>query len=257
MRAQQGIGTILILIAIVLASIIAAFLLIQTADQLRTKALTLQKQHERMIMDRILIKEVKGVVGYCGDHQCVTYLLIKAMLAPGADPVDLRKLIMSFTTNDVSLQGIRYVPPEDLYSEFNSDKNTLIIIHNLILDENVSPYPACRATLINVMNELARFGFKNAYDIAFVAQALDPFDQNSTDIRIGTYYTALWTDCYGKGDTYTLLPNQEIIIFYRPKYPLQASEPFTIELGTAQGYPTTKDLITPRGFEGKVVDIYP
>ncbi|NPA86828.1 MAG: hypothetical protein GXO00_02370 [Candidatus Diapherotrites archaeon] len=254
MRSQQGIGTILILIAIVLASVIAAYLLIQTADQLKTKAMNLQREHEQMIVDRVLIKEVKGVVGDCGGEQCVTYLLIKLMLAPGANPLDLRKLLMSFTTNDMALQGITYVPPEDLYQY--SDKNSLVIVHNLVLDDNVSPYPACRATLINVMNELATFGYDYAYDIAFLAEALDPFS-DSGDVRSGTFYTALWTDCYDKGDTQMLLPNQEIIVFYKPKRPLNPSEPFTIEFGTAQGYSTAMELLVPRGFEGRVVTIYP
>ena len=250
MKAQQGIGTILILIAIVLASVIAAFLLIQTADQLRTKALTLQREHERLLMDRVIVKEVDGVTGDCNGEQCVRYIIIRAMLAPGSNPLDLTKALFSFITSDIAMQGIRYVPPEDLYTYDENDTN-LIIIHNVIIgDTNYSSYPACRASLLHIMDSLG------VYDISKIAEALDPF-LGTNDPRTGSIFTALWTDCYDKGDTRSLLKDQEIMIFYRPKRPLYPSEEFSIEIGSPQGYSESKDLMVPRGFEGKVVKIFP
>ena len=250
MKAQQGIGTILILISVVLASVIAAFLLIQTADQLRTKALNIQKEHERLLMDRVIIKEVKGITDDCGGEQCIRYVTIRLMLAPGSNPLDLTKVLFSFITPDSALQGIKYVPPEDLY-ELNQDKVELNIIHNAIMgDRNFSPYSSCRATLLHIMERLG------TYDIAEIVRALDPFEE-SNNPKIGTFFTALWTDCYDKGDTRSLLRDQEIIIFYRPKYPLFPSEEFSIEIGSPQGYSVSKDLMVPRGFEGKVVTIFP
>lgn len=255
MRGQQGIGTILILISVVLAAVIAAVLLIQTADQLRTKALNLQKQHEQLLMDRVIIKEIDGVVFGCGNEQCINYLLIKVSLAPGSDPFDLTKTLLGYTDPNVALEGIRYVAPEDLIYEFNvsgDPENTdLIRVHNLILDENISPYPACRATLMKVMQTI------NNYDIAYVAKVLDPFPLDSNDPRVGSFYTVLWTDCYDQGDTRSLLQNQEIIIFYRPKYPIHPSGQFAISIGIPQGYTEKKTLVAPRGFEGKIVTIYP
>ncbi len=260
MRAQQGIGTILILIAVVLAGVIAAVLLIQTADQLRTKALTLQKEHEQMMIDRVMIKEVQGIVDTTKSPQCVKYILMKVMLAPGSNPLDLRKVIMSFVTTDIALQGIKYVPPEELYTYSESGDpeqgdlnyvNIIILDSNLYSDPVMLENPACRATLLNVMEKL------NNYSIDYIAAVLDPFAPDTNNPKAGSFYTALWTDCYEKGDTTMLLPNQEILVFYRPKRCLLPSELFTVELGHAQGYSEVKKLMVPRGFEGKVVTIFP
>ena len=262
MQGQQGIGTILILIAIVLAAVIASVLVIQSANQLKTEALNIQKQHVSLLTDRIVIKSVEGVANICntenGKNPCITHLIITASLAQGSSPFDLRKTYMSVVTNDYALEGIRYIKPERLYYEFNvpndPERNELGALTVII--QNGS---ACEAELVNVMRKLASYGYADAFDITHIAYVLDPFplELNTIPPDLGTFYTALWTDCGGKGDTQTLLPNQEIKIFYRLREPLYPSDTFTLKIGLPQGVATTLNLEVPRGFEGKLVQIYP
>ncbi len=263
MRGQQGIGTILILIAIVLAAVIASVLIIQSANELKTQALNVQKEHESLLMDRLIIKEVDGVTAICDGNPCITHLILTVSLAPGASPFDLRKTYMSVVTDDYALEGVRYVKPEDLYYEFNvpddPERPELAVVTITIQDENSGKSLACRAELINIMRSLAQHGYPDAYDITHVAHVLDPYPLDLTTVPpdLGTFYTVLWTDCGGKGDTQTLLPDQEIKIFYRLRKPLAPSSDFTLKIGLPQGTPTTMELRVPRGFQGKLVTIYP
>ncbi len=256
MEGQSGIGTILVMIAIILTAVVVAILLVQTADELRVKARSIQKEQERMLLDRVMIKEVKGVTNICGSERCVTHLLIKAALYPGSNPMNLEKTTLSVITEDEALEGIRYVKPEDLPTEFSDvngdpERNELIIIADYISNGDSPPQPACRATLINAMRRL------NRYSLDYITYVMDPFPPNSSDPRIGSFYTVLWTDCYDKGDTVSLLRDQEIMIFYRLRSPLYPASSITLEMGHAQGYKESKELMLPRGFEGKIVKIFP
>ncbi len=255
-RGQQGIGSIIILIAIVLASALVAVLFVQLTDQMRTKAYMLQKEQESALLDRIVVEEVRGVVSRCGTDECITHLIITVSAGGGSNPINLEKLFLRYITEDVAMEGIVYVPPEDLFPLYvgRSEVDYLEELNRIseyINNGTEPPQKACRATLRNVGKELGIF------NIDLISRILDPFTDDTTDPEAGTIYTVLWVDCAEKGDTQSLLPGQKINIFYRVKEPIYPNERFTLGFGYSKGFTIPYELVAPSGFNSKVVRIYP
>ncbi len=238
MRAQQGIGSILLLIAIIVVAVIVAVLFIQTAQELKNTASTVTKQQQQTLLDRLTVREVTGVSGNCGGEKCVTGLIIRVTLATGSNPIDLRKTVLIFSSRDAEAVA-KYVPPEELY-ELNgtTDLNTLANHVN-----GYSGEPACAVELMEVMNLWGTSSMVDVYD-----RLEDALDESR--------YTALWLVCDEKGDTRSLLTEQEILVFYKLPSPLFAGDDFKLKFLVPQGTSYTGMFYVPRGFEGKTVDIY-
>jgi flagellin FlaB len=103
-KAEAGIGTLIIFIAMILVAAIAASVLIQTATSLQNKALLTGTRAEDQISTSMQVVSVYAEDGSSGDNLKEFYAKLK--LAPGSDPVKLNGTLVVFDTesNTTNLQ---------------------------------------------------------------------------------------------------------------------------------------------------------
>ena len=98
-KAEMGIGTLIIFIAMILVAAIAAGVLLQTASTLQNKALQTGQKSKGQVsttITPILLFADDGTDGL------VENFYLKAKLAPGSDPIKLDELLLSFDLNNKS-----------------------------------------------------------------------------------------------------------------------------------------------------------
>jgi len=97
-KGAQGIGTLIIFIAMILVAAVAAGVLIQTASSLQSKSLDVGRQTQERLTTDIEVVQVfatssSGVINTGGDN--VTFIL---RLGSGSTPVKLQDLLVRFDT---------------------------------------------------------------------------------------------------------------------------------------------------------------
>ena len=98
-KADMGIGTLIIFIAMILVAAIAAGVLIQTATSLQNRALLTGDRTRGQVstgMTTLLLYATNGSDGLVDDFRQ------KIKLSPGSDPVTLEDALLSFDTETVS-----------------------------------------------------------------------------------------------------------------------------------------------------------
>ncbi len=98
-KAEMGIGTLIIFIAMILVAAIAAGVLLQTASSLQNKALLTGEKSKGQVsttISPILLFAENGTT------QTLTDFYLKAKLAPGSDPIKLSELLISFDLQNKS-----------------------------------------------------------------------------------------------------------------------------------------------------------
>ena len=98
-KADMGIGTLILFIAMILVAAIAAGVLIQTATSLQNKALLTGERTKGQVatgMTTLLLYATNGTDGTIEDFRQ------KTKLSPGSDPVTLADALLSFDTEAAS-----------------------------------------------------------------------------------------------------------------------------------------------------------
>ena len=98
-KADMGIGTLVIFIAMILVAAIAAGVLIQTASSLQNRALLTGDRTRGQVstgMNTLLLYATNGSDGGVNDFRQ------KIQLSPGSDPVTLESALLSFDTDESS-----------------------------------------------------------------------------------------------------------------------------------------------------------
>lgn len=96
-KAEMGVGTLIVFIAMLLVAAVAAGVLIQTSTSLQEKALSTGDQARSQISTNARVIEVSAADGRNGNltdfHEIVK-------LSPGSDPIKLSQVIFTFNTKD-------------------------------------------------------------------------------------------------------------------------------------------------------------
>ena len=101
--AAQGIGTLIIFIALILVSAVAAGVLIQTASSLQSKSLDVGRQSTEKITTDIEVVQVYANVTSDGNITSGTdTITVVVRLGSGSSPVKLGDLLVRFDTQDGS-----------------------------------------------------------------------------------------------------------------------------------------------------------
>ncbi|MCQ6963371.1 archaellin/type IV pilin N-terminal domain-containing protein [Methanolobus chelungpuianus] len=98
-RAQVGIGTLIIFIAMVLVAAVAAAVLIQTSGILQQKAQATGKQSTQEVSSNLMIKNIEGIRAKDASSMSgnVSLLKLNVGLNVGSSPVDVNQVVVSIT----------------------------------------------------------------------------------------------------------------------------------------------------------------
>jgi flagellin-like protein len=96
-RAEMGVGTLIVFIAMLLVAAVAAGVLIQTAGSLQEKSLSTGQQAKSQISTNARVIEVSATDGHNGNLTDFTEII---KLSPGSDPIKLDQIIFTFNTKD-------------------------------------------------------------------------------------------------------------------------------------------------------------
>jgi len=123
-KAEMGIGTLIIFIAMILVAAIAAGVLLQTASSLQNKALLTGEKSKAQVSTNVM-----SILLYAEDgstNNNLEYFYLKAKLAPGSDPIKLDELLIEFDlingSADLSYKSGNCV--DDSANGFNTNPST-------------------------------------------------------------------------------------------------------------------------------------
>lgn len=98
-KAQSGIGTLIIFLAMIVVAAITANVLVQTATSLQNQALTTGKQAQQTIST---YAKAIAITATNGTDNNIEDFRVELKLAPGSSGIDLSKALVSFETKDGS-----------------------------------------------------------------------------------------------------------------------------------------------------------
>ncbi len=115
-RAQVGIGTLIIFIAMVLVAAVAAAVLIQTSGVLQQKAQTTGKEATKEVSSNIDIDSIEGWRGGLNSSTSkndsfsseIYRLDMRASLKVGSEPVDMNQVVITITDGTMT-NDLRYI----------------------------------------------------------------------------------------------------------------------------------------------------
>ncbi|WMW23175.1 archaellin/type IV pilin N-terminal domain-containing protein [Methanolobus mangrovi] len=117
-KAQVGIGTLIIFIAMVLVAAVAAAVLIQTSGILQQKAQSTGKQSTQEVSSNLMVKNIEGVRATDGGSNVsstIDMLKLQVGLNVGSSPVDVNQVVVSITDGSIA-HNLVYAGNDKTYS---------------------------------------------------------------------------------------------------------------------------------------------
>lgn len=124
-KAQVGIGTLIIFIAMVLVAAVAAAVLIQTSGTLQQKAQSTGKEATQEVSSNLMVKTIEGVRGKTATTMAnnISLLKLKVGLNVGSSPVDMNQVVISIT-DGTTTNNLIYANNEKTYGSIMSNFST-------------------------------------------------------------------------------------------------------------------------------------
>ncbi|WP_445476062.1 archaellin/type IV pilin N-terminal domain-containing protein [Methanococcoides methylutens] len=137
-RAQVGIGTLIIFIAMVLVAAVAAAVLIQTSGVLQQRAQATGQQATQEVSSNLMLKSIEGVRSSDGTNLSETsdLLKLKVALNIGSSDIDLNQVVITVsdgtTTNDLVYAGNTktYVSPMTGLNTTNATASVIALLED-------------------------------------------------------------------------------------------------------------------------------
>jgi flagellin FlaB len=101
-RAEMGVGTMIIFIAMVLVAAVAASVLISTANTVREQAQETGDQAINNVASGFIVQDVIGQVN-ASDYQSIDNITIYVKLAAGSPQINMNNVVISLVSNDNNL----------------------------------------------------------------------------------------------------------------------------------------------------------
>ena len=100
-KAEMGVGTLIIFIAMLLVAAVAAGVLLQTAGSLQQKALITGQQTRSEISTNVRVVEVSAADATF--DRTIENFTMQLKLSPGSDPIKLDEVTLTFNTDNQTL----------------------------------------------------------------------------------------------------------------------------------------------------------
>ncbi len=152
-KAEMGIGTLIIFIALLLAVAIAAGVLIQTSGSLQEDALTTGSEAKNQIATHISVTEVFGSDGSSGN---ITDFVVTTKLSPGSEDIKFGDLLVSIgsydTSSTLSYRGVNGTDEKGAqgYETYYPQEIGMLSVYEDPISQNVAQVPV---TLIVDLDE--------------------------------------------------------------------------------------------------------
>ena len=106
-KAQVGIGTLIIFIAMILVAAVAAGVLLKTSGGLQQKATVTGEQATKEVSTNI---KIMGVIGYVNDTSLeeINALILRVQLAAGSGDVRYSDIVLGYHSGDNYIVGIKF-----------------------------------------------------------------------------------------------------------------------------------------------------
>jgi len=111
-KAQIGIGTLIVFIAMVMVAAITAGVLLKTTGTLQSKARSTGEEATKEVSTNLKIHEITGYA-YCNSTvnnggPNITKLIVLVGLAPGSSDLRYEDIVMGYYSGDVYISGIKH-----------------------------------------------------------------------------------------------------------------------------------------------------
>lgn len=109
-KAQVGIGTLIVFIAMILVAAVAAGTVLRTSGVLEFKARSTSELVTKEVSTNLRVLEIVGYTGYSNNTQGtnITKLILTISLAPGSSDIRYSDIVLSFQSGNTYIRGIRY-----------------------------------------------------------------------------------------------------------------------------------------------------
>jgi len=247
-RAQVGIGTLIIFIAMVLVAAVAAAVLIQTSGTLQQKAQSTGKEATQEVSSNLMVKNIEGVRAKNNSTSMannISLLRMKVGLNVGSSPVDLNQVVISIT-DGTTTNNLIYANNEQTYdakmANFSSTATASTNL-NAMLNKTQDP-PGDNA--------------KHFFTVEKIRDEDGSFTQEKPVMNTGDLVT-LYISTVAAGDTgYSQIGTMSVSELKDSGLVVSPRTSVNIVLTPESGAATTADFVTPSSYGTKeTVQLYP
>ncbi|NOR46529.1 MAG: flagellin [Methanosarcinaceae archaeon] len=261
-RAQVGIGTLIIFIAMVLVAAVAAAVLIQTSGVLQQKAQATGKQATQEVSSNLIIKSIEGVRANNASastmSSTIDLLKLRVGLNVGSAPVDVNQVVVSIT-DGTTANNLVYAANTKSYASPGATNGSMQGLSTTSASDNLQLLLCNNTTILT--------NTRNNSDSYFVAEKIrdedTSFSQNNPVMNTGDLVTVyIATTSATVADTSPAYPAVGPITttdgMKTSGLDLVPRTTVSIILTPEAGAATTADFVTPSSYGVKeTVSLYP
>ena len=261
-RAQVGIGTLIIFIAMVLVAAVAAAVLIQTSGVLQQKAQATGKQATQEVSSNLIIKSIEGVRANNASastmSSTIDLLKLRVGLNVGSAPVDVNQVVVSIT-DGTTANNLVYVANTKSYASPGATNGSMQDLSTTSASANLQLLLCNDTTILT--------NTRNNSDSYFVAEKIrdedTSFSQNNPVMNTGdlvtVYIATTSTTAADTSPTYPAVgPTTTTDGMKTSGLDLVPRTTVSIILTPEAGAATTADFVTPSSYGVKeTVSLYP